>query len=112
MFVCLSRVLNIITQPSIKHLSTSLFVFKENSIPAWEHESNENAGRWIIILDEGCNLHITWNDMVYNFKITVIIMLVEFYFLLVKSGLLNRKYGIGHVFKNSATMNKYHLNII
>ncbi|XP_015369894.1 PREDICTED: eukaryotic translation initiation factor 4E-like [Diuraphis noxia] len=58
------KVLNHIIQPSVKSLNMCLFVFNEKSIPAWEHKSNENAGRWIIILRDNHNLHNTWNNMV------------------------------------------------
>lgn len=46
----------------------SIFVFKERSVPAWEHKSNENAGRWIIVLNDNHNLHNAWNNMVCIFK--------------------------------------------
>lgn len=60
----MSRVLNHIIQPSAKFLNTCIFVFSEKSVPAWEHKSNENAGRWIIILKDNHNLHNVWNNMV------------------------------------------------
>jgi len=60
----MSRVLNHIIQPSAKSLNMCLFVFNEKSVPAWEHKSNENAGRWIIILKDNHNLHNIWNNMV------------------------------------------------
>ncbi|XP_027836501.2 uncharacterized protein LOC114119208 isoform X1 [Aphis gossypii] len=58
------KVLGHIIQPSVKFLNTCLFVFNEKSVPAWEHKSNENAGRWIIILKDNHNLHNIWNNMV------------------------------------------------
>ncbi|XP_060879160.1 uncharacterized protein LOC132951361 [Metopolophium dirhodum] len=60
------KVLNHIIQPSAKSLNTCLFVFSEKSVPAWEHKSNENAGRWIIILKDNHNLHNIWNNMVLH----------------------------------------------
>ncbi|VVC35776.1 Translation Initiation factor eIF-4e,Translation Initiation factor eIF- 4e-like [Cinara cedri] len=58
------KVLNHIIQPSIKFANSSLFVFKKNSIPAWEHESNQNAGCWILILNNNHNLDKIWNNMI------------------------------------------------
>lgn len=60
----MSRILNHIIQPSTKYVNSSLFVFKTNIIPAWEHESNKNAGRWILTLNNNHNLDNIWNNMV------------------------------------------------
>lgn len=64
MHIPIFRVLNHIVQPSVKHLNTSLFVFSDKSVPAWEHDSNKDGGRWIIVLNDNHNLHNVWNNMV------------------------------------------------
>lgn len=64
----MDRVLNHIIQPSTICVNSRLFVFKKNSIPAWEHKSNENAGRWIIILINNQNLNNIWNNMVCSIQ--------------------------------------------
>lgn len=56
--------LNHIIQPSTKFINKSIFVFSETSVPAWEHKSNKNAGRWIIVFNDNPNLHNIWNNMV------------------------------------------------
>ncbi|XP_025199890.1 eukaryotic translation initiation factor 4E1-like [Melanaphis sacchari] len=58
------KVISHIIKPSAKFVNTCLFVFNEKSIPAWEHKSNENAGRWVIVLKDNHNLHNIWNNMV------------------------------------------------
>ncbi|ORY89835.1 translation initiation factor eIF 4e-like domain-containing protein [Leucosporidium creatinivorum] len=45
-----ARLFNPLKTPSKQEIGTSLYIFKDGIIPAWEHEANANGGKWSLLV--------------------------------------------------------------